>query len=162
MLRPPPLGFESVGAPFQQATNQSEYDQENDSNLLMSWSNLLSLPNQDWIIFYSLFAHPKFTKWVSPNDRWFRNINPKKESELPLFHLSLEDEQLSKLDISSSENKSNESNTTRRPSIDKETVIQLPRGTIIKIGEEKQEPSKPGRKRKGFLLFFIENHNILY
>ena len=55
MLRPPPLGFESVGAPFQQATNQSEYDQENDSNLLMSWSNLLSLPNQDWIIFYSLF-----------------------------------------------------------------------------------------------------------
>ena len=67
---------------------------------------------------------------------------------MPLFHLSLEDEQLSKLD--SSENKSNESNTSqRRPSIDKETVIQLPRGTIIKIGEEKQEPSKPGRKRKG-------------
>ena len=69
---------------------------------------------------------------------------------MPLFHLSLEDEQLSKLDISSSENKSNESNTSqRRPSIDKETVIQLPRGTTIKIGEEKQEPSKPGRKRKG-------------
>ena len=78
----------------------------------------------------------------------------KKDSELPLFHLSLEDEQLSRLDIASSENKSNESNTTRRPSIDKETVIQLPRGTIIKIGEEKQEPSKPGRKRKGFLLFY--------
>ena len=66
---------------------------------------------------------------------------------MPLFHLSLEDEQLSKLD--STENKSNESNTSRRPSIEKETVIQLPRGTIIKIGEEKQEPSKPGRKRKG-------------
>ena len=67
---------------------------------------------------------------------------------MPLFHLSLEDEQLSKLD--SSENKSNESSqTNRRPSIEKETVIQLPRGTIIKIGEEKQEPSKPGRKRKG-------------
>ena len=82
---------------------------------------------------------------------------------MPLFHLSLEDEQLSKLEIPS-ENKSNESNTSRRPSIDKETVIQLPRGTIIKIGEEKQEPSKPGRKRKGFFLslFDQKSNNILH
>ena len=126
----------------------------------MSWSNLLSLPNQDWIIFYSLFICP--SNDYSSNVRWFQNLNPKKESELPLFHLSLEDEQLSKLDISS-ENKSNESNS-RRPSIDKETVIQLPRGTIIKIGEEKQEPSKPGRKRKGFFLFLFDqkSNNILH
>ena len=125
----------------------------------MSWSNLLSLPNQDWIIFYSLFIcpsndHPHYV-------RWFQNLNPKKESELPLFHLSLEDEQLSKLDISS-ENKSNDSNTSRRPSIDKETVIQLPRGTIIKIGEEKQEPSKPGRKRKGFFYFCSIKNQITF
>ena len=68
---------------------------------------------------------------------------------MPLFHLSLEDENLSKLDLSSSDKNSSSNEQSRRPSIDKETVIQLPRGTIIKIGEEKQEPSKPGRKRKG-------------
>ena len=49
MPRPPLHGFESVGGLFLLAMNQSEYDQENDSNLLMNWSNLLSLPNQDWI-----------------------------------------------------------------------------------------------------------------
>lgn len=67
MLRPPPLGFESVGAPFQQATNQSEYDQENDSNLLMSWSNLLSLPNQDWIIFTVRLRVPSLNFFGKPN-----------------------------------------------------------------------------------------------
>lgn len=74
-------------------------------------------------------------------------ITAKSESELPLFHLSLEDEKLS---IASEEN--SEKTPSRRNSIDKETIIHLPRGTIIKIGEEKQEASKPGRKRKGDLI----------
>ena len=68
MPRPPPHGFESVGGLFLLAMNQSEYDQENDSNLLMNWSNLLSLPNQDWIII--MVSHNLLPMKI------FQNYNP--------------------------------------------------------------------------------------
>lgn len=66
--------------------------------------------------------------------------------ETPTVHLSLDNEELlARLSPP----------PTPTPSISEkksEHVIHLPRGTIITVGEEKQESTKPGRKRKGDMV----------
>ena len=71
-----------------------------------------------------------------------------------LVHLTLNQPEATPVDIKEEPagSKTVKEKTTGKNLVSEDQTIRLPSGTVLRIGEDKPEPAKPGRKRKGELV----------
>ena len=68
-----------------------------------------------------------------------------------LVHVTLKQSETEPVEVKEEPDGAKSAKATKS-SVQEDHTIRLPSGTVLRIGEEKPEPTKPGRKRKGELV----------